>query len=467
MASAISQFLKKPEKPSEEEIKKQKEKENPLIQGTPNVQPENGKDRFKIVLESMGAGVEKYYFWIMRFLSEEPNHGLGFKVEKLKDMFEASAGSSFHSQIGTKSSAIQQQLSNYLSQIGQMVKALYPQVRELRIMDERIGYYDDSAKGDAAAEVALKSIWIEQVEQGTQNPNSVYSLARQVGFVTLPDLFFSINVKSAKEVDKAVNKETVEAPTKVKEVLAKKLYAYYAWKEHTQRELTQRKMFMIKSLRQHYNIIKLYMTWLRPYLKTLKQLEMKGNMYDANLVSAFETSRLDLELLATAKGEKYVPCIRVLITYVTRPELHYTPQGQKQPLHVGRTEITIEPYVVTKDQVEAYKKKQEEEDIDFVASIDASMMALREDMIKYLKEAGEQIEEEKKEAKRPKTDYLEPFKGIGSGFKMLLPIGGPKGPTRKQMESLEEEKEKAIGTASKLSFVLYDVFKKANGMVSP
>ena len=154
MPTALQMLLKKKEMPSEEELKQQRLKDNPLVQGKPNVQPENGKDRFKLVLESMGAGVEKYYFWIQRFLKEEPEHGLGFNVEKIKDVFGASAGSSFQSQIGTKASAIQQQLSNYLTQIGQLVKSLHPQVRELRILDERIGYYDDSAKGDEAAEVA-------------------------------------------------------------------------------------------------------------------------------------------------------------------------------------------------------------------------------------------------------------------------------------------------------------------------
>lgn len=465
MPGLMEQLLKKPEKPSEEELKKQRYDKNPLIKGIPNVQPENGKERFKIVLESMGASIEKYYFFIMRFLKEEPDHGLGFKVEKIKDLFGSSAGSSFHAQMGTKSSAMQQQLSNYLQQIGQLLKNLYPQIRELRIIDERIGYYDDSAKGDESAEVALKSIWIEQVEQGMNNPNSVYSLARQVGFVTLPDLFFKINVKKASEVDKAV--KSVEMPTKVKEVLSKKLYAYCQWKEHTEKELKQRKSIATKMLRQHYNVIKLYMDWLRPYLRTLKQLEMRGSMYDTDLVTAFETSKMELELLATGSGKKYVPCLRIKITFVTKPELHYTQQGQKQPVHIGQTEIVIEPYALTLEQINDYKKSLEEQDIDFVASIDASMMAMKDDIVKYLRDAGEKMEGEKEEEpKKPKADYLGPVKGIGEGFKMLMPFGGEKGPSKQEVMAEEEEKIKAEKLASKLSFVLYDVFKKVNGMMS-
>ncbi len=469
MPSVLESLMKKPVPPSEEELKKQRMKSNPLIQGAPNVQPDNGKDRFKIVLESMGSGVEKYYFWLQRFLKEEPDHGLGFNVEKIKDVYGASAGSSFQSQIGTKASAIQQQLSNYLTQIGQLVKALHPQVRELRILDERIGYYNDSLKGDEAAEVALKSTWIEQVEQGMQNPNSVYSLARTVGFVTLPDLFFRINVKSANEVDKAIKADELSKniPTKLRDILAKKLYAYYRWKETTERELKQRRDFAIKTLRQHYNIIKMYTSWLRPYMKTLRQLEMRSNMYDADIVNVFETSKIELELLATGKGKKYMPCIRVQMTFITRPELSYTKDGQKQPTHVGRTEITIEPYVVTTEQIEDYKKSLDDQEIDFVASIDESMMALREDMVKYLREAGEKMPgEEASEPKRPKADYLRPVKGLSEGFKMLLPFGGPRGPTKAERYAEADEKENAGKLASKLSFVLYDVFKKVNGLMS-
>ncbi len=208
------------------------------------------------------------------------------------------------------------------------------------------------------------------------------------------------------------------------------------------------------------------MSWLRTYLQTLKQLEMRGNIYDADIVNAFETSKLELELLATMPGKKYLPCLRVQITFITRPELHYTQQGQRQPIHSGRTEITIEPYTVTQEQVDDYKKSIEEKDIDFVTSIDASMDALKEDMVKYLKEAGEQIaEEEKKEEKKPKTDYLEPIKGLGEGFKLLLPLGR-KGPSKQQMQAEEDQKKEAEKKAAALSFVIYDVFKKVNGMMS-
>ena len=58
------------------------------------------------------------------------------------------------------------------------------------------GYYSDSYDADSksreSAEITLKGIWVDMVEQGAKNPASVYGMAREVQFTTLPDLFFSI-----------------------------------------------------------------------------------------------------------------------------------------------------------------------------------------------------------------------------------------------------------------------------------
>ena len=77
-------------------------------------------------------------------------------------------------------------------------------IRELRMIDERVQYYDDSAKNDDAAETALKSIWVDMVEGGINNPNSVTALSLKVGFIILPDLFYSIHPKKSGDVDKTM-----------------------------------------------------------------------------------------------------------------------------------------------------------------------------------------------------------------------------------------------------------------------
>ncbi|RKX57879.1 MAG: hypothetical protein DRP29_07665 [Thermodesulfobacteriota bacterium] len=480
MAQSIFESLvAQPKKISEEEKRAKALENNPLIQHKP-LDPLNGIKKHWIIIESMTSGVEKHYFWILRFLREQPNHGMGFdKIEKVKDIFGASVGSSFHSQMGTKLASMPQTAAQYLGTIGGMVKTLFPLVREIRIMDERLEYYEKSKAGDESAEIALKSIWIELVEQGMQNPNSVYGLATKVGFVTLPDLFFGTNVKSIDQINKVVKQmvKSGDVNKKVGDVLAKKLFQYYTWKEKTYNEMQHTRKFKIKYLRQHYDTIKLYMDWVRPYLKGISQLQMKTSFNDADIVGAFETAKVQIELLAYRKAgyKKYHPALLVKFDYVTLPELHYTPQGQRQPLHMGRTEITIEPYVVTEEQIEDYKTKQDEEDVQLLASLDAAMMSLKDDLVKYLEEAGEIIKQEKKAASEsaPKENLFTPFKAVGSGFKQMFSFATPsaytgkKKPTKKEALALAKEKEKAAKTAATDAWVLYDIFKKSNRFCVP
>ena len=475
-APVMQMFFGPGKQESDEERKKRLEEENLLIKGK-SLDPDCGEKKHRLILESMTSGVEKYYFWYLRFLRESPKlgFGLGFeKVEKIKDLFDASVTSSFHGHVGAKLSAMQQQAQQFLATIGQMVKTLFPLIRQIRMTDERLTYYVDSAKGNENAEIALKSVWVNVVEQGMQNPSSVYSLASKIGFLALPELFFSINPKNGKEGVDAAIKHVAENVVKNKKnlnVLRDKLFSYYTWKENTNKELNVRYQYYIKYLKQHYSIIKLYMNWVRPYLSTVQKLQMKGALTDADLVSAFETSKIQLELMAyNAKDyKKYRPVILVKFEHVTRPELIYTPQGQRQPVHMGRTEIIIEPYVATQEQIEAYKAKQDQEDIELLGHINTSMEALREDLQKYLKDADKLLskEEEKKDMKRTSGGIFEPFGALISGFRDVVPKKGEK--EKKPMGRIDDgvEYNKAKKTAQTLSYVLYDVFKKAHGYYNP
>ncbi|HII16212.1 MAG TPA: hypothetical protein HA362_07965 [Nanoarchaeota archaeon] len=489
MAGGLFGLFKKKTKEEIEKEKKEKAKQeleearkvNPLLQGD-SIDPENGKKKLSLVLESMGAGLEKYYFWILRFMREPLPSGLSFEVEKIRDLFDASVTSSFHGHVGSKMSAMQQQAQQYLALIGQLTKTLFPIVREIRIMDERMQYYKDSLAGSESAEIALKSIWVELVEKGMENPNSVYALSTKVGFLSLPDLFFSVNPKNGLEgVDGAVATAKEKGVNeKVGNVLAKKLYAYYDWKNKTYTEMEHTRKFKISYLRQHYNSIKLYMNWVRPYLQNIRQLQMKGSVNDADLVNAFETSKIYVELLGRKKQgfEKYFPILLVRMTHVTRPDLTYTPQGQKQPSHVGRVDIDIEPYVATQAQIDAYKGERDAEDVELLSSVDMTMNSIKDEMKAYLKEAGELFpEDEKKEEKKHSETALTPFLSIFTAFKEIFRAFVPEKKKKsegflgfkntKQARKEEEEKDKAKELAKKMSWVMYDVFKKVNKMYTP
>ncbi len=450
-------------------VEKEKSSKNPLVKGEPNVDPKYGDKRLLLILEGIQEGVERYYYWCLRFTQAKGQFGLGFdEIHKVKDVYKAGEASAFFGATERRKMDFQDKISQYLRGISEMIKGLFPIIRELRIMDERKGYYQDSkAGGDKAqsAEIALKSIWVDMVEGGAENAGSVYGLARKVGFVTLPDFFYQINPKKGKDgVEAAVN--ALEVNNKVKEVLMRKLYQYYNWKEQTEKEIEQRRGFLLKYLRQHYNTIKLYITWIKPYLETVNRMQQSGSsaVTDADIAAAFDTSKVELEYIASSSGyKKYKPVLKVKFKFVAIPQMSYHNEYQRGAVHMGRTEIEIEPYLVTDEQLKEYVEKKDTEDLELLKSLYDSLDAVGDDLKKYLKEAKENIPEEEKKEEEEEKGMLEPFIALKDGFKDLFGLEMPK---KKDTGSLDEKK-KAKSEAAVRAWVLYDVFKKGHKMITP
>ena len=328
-------------------------------------------------------------------------------------------------------------------------------------------------------------------KQGMQNPNSVYSMATKLGFVTLPDLFFGINPtgKNGQEQLKNLTKvlddfaKRQEVNFKVRTALEKKLVQYYTWKDKTYIEMDHTWKFRIKNLKQHYNVILLYVSWLKPYMTSLKALQMRGDINASELISAFETSKLELELLAIMKkgkehrsGNLNNACVLVRMTVVTRPELSYTQGGGRQVLHSGQIEVSIEPYVATKEDIEFYKKKTERDlfkyysgtEVDVMGDIDAMLKSLGTDVEEYLREAetGKRKEEKKEERVKPESIFA-PFSALKDSFKLFIPEKSKdKKPSKAESFIEEKEKKELEEFASKMAWTTYDVFKKSNGMMA-
>jgi len=492
---AVHSLFAAGEEKTKEQIEKEKrewqEKNNPFLHHK-SLDPKYGVGAMRISMDNMGDSIEKYYFHFQKFFSGHKETSFGSPAKeliKLKDVFDASVSSSFHGQIGTKISAIQQQVSGYLTQIGQLTKSIFPMVREIRMMDERLEFYRKSFSGiknDPEArqnEVALKSTWIEVVEQGMQNPNSVYSMATKLGFVTLPDLFFGINPhgKTVEEQQKNLTKSLDEITKqqalnfKVRTALEKKLVQYYTWKQKTWQEMHHTWKFRIKNLKQHYNVIHLYVSWLKPYLTSLKALQLKGDISAPELIAAFETSKLELELLAVmAKGKKYNACVLVRFTVVTRPELSYSQGGGRQVLHAGKVDISIEPYAATQEDIDFYKNYTDKEllkyysgvEVDMVSDIDLMLKSLGTDVEEYIREAETGERKEPKKEEKPVT-FFEPFTALIGSFKIFLPEKPKeKKLTKKEAHAEEQEKKQMGDLASNMAWVAYDVFKKGNGLMA-
>tara|TARA_Y100000310_G_C20664959_1_gene806976 strand:- start:902 stop:2329 length:1428 start_codon:yes stop_codon:yes gene_type:complete len=447
-----------------------------------------GAARYRLMMDSPQAGVESKYFSILRILTDDEPYGRGIKenaghVVKTKDIYSAGETSSYWGSVEQKRGAQIDKFQQIMQNVGSMVKTMFQLLRELRIMEERIKFYEDSDKGDKNAEVHLKSVWSDVVEGGAQSPTSVMGLTSQVGFAALADLFFSIHPKTDKDVEKEVKKlkETYGINKKVREVLGRKLKQYLVWREKTYKELSVGQKFKLGYLRQHYSVIRLYLSWLRPYLRNIQRLQMKteGVATDKDLVAAFETSKLELEFLAirdeyfkgTERGKiktkfkDFFPVVRVRINFVVIPQMAYQDEGQRGAMHMGQSEILIDGAVLSKKELENYQKNLNEDDMDLLTVIDSSIEALREELSYYLEKAGGAFDihkepEEKKE--KPKGGIFEPFIALGDFFKEIAGVEFKK----KQKGSSSSEKDAAEFLAKLDSYLAYYIFKKQNGMIT-
>ncbi len=426
--------------------------------------------RYRIIYESFQNSIEECYFWLLNYL----RYDLGFlQIDKLTDVFSASEHSAFFGVAQQRIGLQQDKVTQFLATIGKMVKDLFQLVRELRIIDERMGYYNDSfntsSKSRESAEITLKGIWVDMVEGGAKNPASVYGLARELQFTTLPDLFYAIHPSKSSKVDEMIDQ--LDFNRKVKEVLKRKLRQFLGWKETTYKELNVRRTFTVKYLRQHYDIIKMYMNWVKPYLRNIRRLQLEGSKAETpDLVAAFEGSMVEIEILGRwmPEGNKeYYGVVLLHFDYRTRPTLSYQQEGyQRGPIHVGETKIIWRLYTWNDEDIENYKAMRAAEDLELLSTVDASvkaaMEALGDDLRAYLKEAGETLpglkKEEVKEAPQPRLF------GLLSPKRPARPTK-PK-PKKKDPFKAKTEKDNALKSVKPLMWISYKNFKKAHSMVT-
>ncbi len=430
-------------------------------------------NRVRLAYEIYNQSIEELYFWAVDNLHEEE----GFtEFLKIQDVFAASEHSAFSGVAMQRLGLYQDKVSQFLATIGKMVKELFQLVREVRIIDERLELYEKSNKGDEAAEISLKGYWIDLVEGGAKNPASVYGMSRELGFVTLPDLFFAAPSMESSKVDDYV--ASLKFNRKVKEVLSRKLKTFLIWREKTYKEHHTRRTFTIKYLRQHYEIIKMYMTWVKPYLKTIRRIKMDQEKTDsAKLISAFEGSLVEIETLAMKPfaGGKVYAILNCHFDYRSRPEMKYIQEGyQRGPIHVGRTVMTFRTYVWTKEQLEKYKKFRAREDFELLGTIDSSVQAaytaLGDELEQYLSEAGESFEAESAPAKPRTPSMLDPFASVFKGLGELgtaFTGGGskPKKPSKKEMLEAQDAKKDAAEFATTKLYHFMKRIKAAHGFV--
>jgi len=439
-------------------------------QFAPTGYPTPARPTYRIDYETSKKSIEEVYYWLLNYLRQDIGYG---EIEKITDVFAAAEHSAFFGVAQQRLGLQQDKVSQFLATIGKMVRELFQLVRELRILDERLDYYFDSSnlesKNRETSEITLKGIYIDQVEGGTKNPASVYGMARELQFTVLPDLFYSVHPLLPEEVNDAVEK--LDFNDAVKRVLKRKLHTYLEWKVHTQKELVTRRKFTLQYMRQHYDIIKMYMTWVRPYLRNIRRLQNESKEIEGtnspDLISAFEGSLVEIEILGKKMpqdNKKIYACILLHFFYRTRPSLSYQEEGyQRGPIHVGNTKIAYRGYLWNDEQIDNYKKMREREDFELIGivdkSVEAAMEALGDELEKYLEEAGEAVNEKAltpAPGKRAYEGFLNTFISAKPAVKKPKP----------NLFDIDLEKKNAAKELNNNIWYAYKNFKKAHKLLA-
>jgi hypothetical protein len=475
-------------------------------------------NRFRVILEGPNASIEGIYFWSLTQFRQ-----IGYPlVDKISDVFSASESSSLFGAGQQRLGLTQDRVMQFLRIIHDMVRSIPVYVRELRAIRERLGYYYNSSGKFApwedpdgikaeegkkpanadSAEITLKGMYVDLVEGGAKSPASVFGLSQQLSFAVLPDLFFQTRKFPGESDDTfwaRVGKLENDFNPSVVTTLKRKLTQYYTWKEHSQRELVQRRNYLLKYMRQYYSTIKLYMQWVKPYLRTVKRLglDIERNSR-AELIRAFETSLVEIEVLARkaekdtdkkyGKGAPY-NCILMTFQYRTKPSMSITTSDfqHRGPVHVGEAEVTWRSYAWSEEHIAAYKRLKEQEDIDLLKGINETLKfaleGVEEDLQKFLDEAdkeafGKPAPKEEKPRVPSFEGFFEPAAAVFSGAREA--IGAVVGGTGDIAKSFwpgvakgapgSDDMKRAFDSVNKISkklcYLHYKNFKKSYGMQS-
>jgi hypothetical protein len=151
------------------------------------------------------------------------------------------------------------------------------------------------------------------------------------------------------------------------------------------------------------------------------------------------------------------------------PAMNYQQEYNRGPLHVGRLDLVLRGYAWTKEELDKYKRMKREEDFRLLSYIDNSiriaMESLGEELIAYLKEAGEDFSDDPdaftyiSKPSEKKDAPSDPFTSIFKGFGEMFGAGG--GHHGLDKFGIKKGKDKAKKEFSTTVWNTYKDFKKS------
>src|SRR3989344_2739312 len=136
----------------------------PPMKGVPDLLNNSG---YKLVYDSYSEGLEPIYFWVLDYM-RDTYWGVGYEVAKTMDRFEASAGSGFFGDMGSRASIMQDRAMKLIGTINTVVRSIINILYDLKEFDQRLQLYkdlqSDNSEVKRSARLALKQFWMDRVD---------------------------------------------------------------------------------------------------------------------------------------------------------------------------------------------------------------------------------------------------------------------------------------------------------------
>jgi hypothetical protein len=428
--------------------------------------------------DSTGENLEPVYFWLLDSLNSDYKDLK--KVEKLTDNFISSPGSGHFSEMGQKTTRMQEEAMKMLGSANQVIKSILNLLYDLKEFKLRLKIYEDyrNAKNKSdkmSALLSLKQVWMDTVDQKRGN-TGIKMMAQQYQYVTLIDAFMSAESPS--------DAEKLDLNDRVKRIIQQRIGEFFNWIEESEKELRKRYEIEKIYLKSQYSTVQLYARWIKPYLKAARMLEQNAKP-NAALVTAFNTVIFELTLLGEGEydvnddvnagnlpemfrkidARKYTPLILIELNFRSIPER----AGQQGYGFRGRVEIQFTSYALNNQELKILKEEIQRDDVGDVISLienatSESLDKIKDEIEEYLKETP------KKENKNEENEDVNPFSALFSFFK-----SDKKKEDKKEEEDLskgikpDSDTEKIFRSQSLLKArgecaKFYGLYKKTHGM---
>ena len=226
-------------------------------------------------------------------------------VEKITDNFVSSPGSGHFSELQSKATQMQQEVSRTMGNVNTVIKSVLNLVYDLKEFKLRLKPYEEYKREDISSQekfnqlLSLKQIWLDNVDI-RKGRGSINALASgELDFVTLRDAFMAL--ESLEQImKKSEESGALDLNERVRRILQQRAQEFFQWIEESYKSLKQRYEIEKNYLRSQVSMLNLYTRWVKPYLKATQKLEQKDSK-SAALVTAFNTVIFELVLLAKAK----------------------------------------------------------------------------------------------------------------------------------------------------------------------